>query len=75
MNNMDKMLEQASKRLGTNPESLRGALEKGKMNEIISNLSQQDKERLIAVLSNKELREKLMNSKQAADLMKNMNEK
>lgn len=72
--NMDKLLSAASEKLGTTPEKLKEALEKGNMNEAVANMSEQDKARLNSLLKNKELMEKLMNSKQAQEIKKNLDE-
>lgn len=75
MNNMDKMLANASKMLGTNPEKLKSAIEKGSINDIMGNMSPEDAKKLKSVIGNKSMLEKLMKSPQAIELMKQMGHK
>ncbi len=72
-NNMEKMLRIVSMKLGTSPEQLKKALEQGRMNDIVAGMNEQDRQRLTALLSNKALLNRIMNSSQAAELMKNFN--
>lgn len=58
-NSFEKLLNAASQKLGSTPEQLRQALEKGDIQALSANLSKSDKEKLRAVLSNKELMNKL----------------
>lgn len=60
--NYEKLIEAASRKLGTSSEKLKQALEKGDMKSLTQSLSKQDKEKLRAVLANKELLEKLKNA-------------
>lgn len=55
----EMLIEMASKKLGTSPDMLRKTLEKGDMKALSQGLSKSDKEKLRAVLSNRELMEKL----------------
>ncbi len=70
--NMEKMIEAASKKLGTSPDSLKSALNSGNTEEILSRLSDSDKEKLNALLKNPALREKLMKSPEAEKIIRMM---
>lgn len=72
MNGMsyDKLIEAASKKLGTSPEQLRKTLENGDMKALSQSLSQSDKEKLRAILANKELMQKLKSASSPEDVMK-----
>ena len=68
--NYDKLIEAASKKLGTSPEQLRKTLENGDMKTLSQGLSQSDKEKLRAILANKELMQKLKSASSPEDVMK-----
>lgn len=68
--NMEKLFESASQKLGTTPEKLKEALEKGDINQAVQNMSEEDKQRLNSLLNNKQLMEKLMKSKKAEEIIK-----
>ncbi len=68
--NYDKLIEAASQKLGTSPSQLRQTLEKGDMKALSQGLSKSDKEKLRAILSNKELMQKLKNASTPEDIMK-----
>lgn len=70
--NMEKMIEAASKKLGTSPEKLKSALDSGNTDEVMSNLSSGDREKLNALLKNPMLREKLLKSPEAEKIIKMM---
>ncbi len=70
--NMEKMLEMASKKLGTSPDKLKSAIEKGSFDGVLGNLSKEDTQKLMQVMNNPELREKLMKSPEAMALFKKM---
>lgn len=70
--NMEKMLEMASRKLGTSPEKLKAAIEKGSFDGVLGNLSKEDAQKLMQVMNNPELREKLMKSPEAMALLKKM---
>ena len=58
-NDYNKLLQAASAKLGTSPEQLRKALERGDMASLTASLSKADKDKLRMILSNKALMEKL----------------
>ena len=74
-NNYDKLIEAASKKLGTSPESLKQTLEKGDMKALASGLSKSDKEKLRAVLQNEELMRKLKSASSPDDVMRILGKK
>lgn len=74
-NNYDKLIEAASKKLGTSPENLKQTLEKGDMKALAAGLSKSDKEKLRAVLSNEELMKKLKSASSPDDVMRILGKK
>ena len=74
-NNYDKLIEAASKKLGTSPESLKQTLEKGDMKALAAGLSKSDKEKLLAVLQNEELMRKLKSASSPDDMMRILGKK
>lgn len=73
--NYSKMLEMASKKLGTSPEALKSSLEKGNIEQFTSSLSDSDKQKLKVLIQNPKLAEQFLNSKQAQDMMKKYDDK
>ncbi|MDE7192503.1 MAG: hypothetical protein K2O14_00900 [Oscillospiraceae bacterium] len=69
-NSFEKLLNAASEKLGSTPEKLRQTLEKGDVKSLSANLSKSDKEKLRAVLSNKELMSKLKGASTPEELLK-----
>lgn len=74
-NNYDKLIEAASKKLGTSPENLKQTLEKGDMKALAAGLSKSDKEKLRAVLQNEELMQKLKSASSPDDVMRILSKK
>lgn len=68
--NFEKLVNAASKKLGTSPEKLRKTLEKGDVKALSAGLSKADKDKLRAVLANEELMKKLKGASNPEDLMK-----
>ena len=73
--NLDKMIDAASRKLGTTPEKLRKTLESGDMKTLSASLSKSDKEKLRAVLANEELVNKLKKASDPQDVMRILNNK
>ena len=73
--NLDKMIDAASRKLGTTPEKLRKTLEAGDMKTLSASLSKSDKEKLRAVLANEELVNKLKKASDPQDVMRILNNK
>lgn len=73
MNNlsMELMLQMVSTRLGTSPDKLRAALEKGDLGEITSGMSEEEKDRFEKSL-NKERFQEMLNSPQFQELAKKL---
>ncbi len=69
-NNFEKLVNAASKKLGTSPDSLRKALEKGDVKALSASLSKSDKEKLRAVLANEELMRKLKGASNPEDVIR-----
>ena len=68
--NYEKLLNSASRKLGSTPEALKRALDKGDVKALSAGLSKQDKEKLRAVLANKELMAKLKSASSPEDIMR-----
>lgn len=75
MNSMEKMLKTVGVRLGMSPESLMGALEKGDMNSILSNMKPNDKQKIKSILESGTAMETILKNKQAAAVMQQMGKK
>ncbi len=73
--NMDNLIGAASKRLNTSPEELKKSLESGDIKALSKTLSKSDKEKLRAILANKELMNKLQSASKPEDVMKLLNNK
>lgn len=69
---MDKIIEILAKKLGVSPEKLKKAIRNGNINEIADDMRKEDHEQLKSVMNNAELREKLINSENAAEIIKKM---
>lgn len=71
--NFEKLVNAASKKLGTSPENLKRTLEKGDVKALSASLSKSDKEKLRSVLANEELMKKLKNASDPNDVMRILN--
>ena len=67
---LQKLLNVAAQRLGTQPEQLKQQAENGKLQKMLNNLNANDAANLQQVLSDKEAANKLLNSPQAQVLLK-----
>lgn len=67
------MLNTVSNKLGISPEKLREALKTGDISIALQNMPKKDAEKLKAILGNPEMIKKVMNSKQAQEIKKNLN--
>lgn len=65
-----QLINSASQKLGTSPEKLRQNLEKGDVKALSASLSKSDKEKLRAVLANKELMSKLKSASNPEEIMR-----
>lgn len=68
---LNMLLKMAGKKLGTDPETLRKALENGNADALLKQSKGQN-DQLKQVLSNPELASKLMDSPQAKELLKKL---
>lgn len=68
--NLDKLIEAASRKLGTSPEKLKSTLESGDMQSLSAGLTKADKAKLRAVLANEELMKKLKNVSDPQEMMR-----
>ncbi len=68
--NYDDLLSAAGKKLGITPDRLRGALEKGDIKALSGSLTKADKEKLRAVLADKELMKRLKNASSPEEVMR-----
>lgn len=66
----EALIQAASKKLGTTPEKLRASLGSGDIAALSANLSREDKEKLRAVLADKELMQRLRNASSPEDIIK-----
>lgn len=73
--NMDNLLGAASKQLNTSPEELMKSLRNGDIKALSKSLSKSDKEKLRAILANKELMNKLKSVSDPEDVLKLLNNK
>ncbi len=66
----DKLINAASKKLGSSPDKLKSTLEKGDISALSSGLSKSDKAMLRSVLSDKELMAKLKSAGSPEEVIK-----
>lgn len=71
---MEKMIELASKKLGISSEKLKHSLETGNVEDMLGNMRKEDAEKLKSVMNNPSVKEKLLKSPEAANIIKKMNE-
>lgn len=67
---MNDLINQASKNLGTNPQTLKKQIENGKLEEIMKKLPPQQAKNFQNILNNPEMAKKLMQMPQAKMIMK-----
>ncbi|MCH5206812.1 MAG: hypothetical protein J1F09_07635 [Oscillospiraceae bacterium] len=67
--NFEKLVDAASRKLGTSPEKLKKTLESGDVKALSASLSKSDKEKLRAVLANEELMKKLKKASTPDEVM------
>lgn len=71
---MEKMIELASKKLGISSEKLKHSLETGSVEDMLGNMRKEDAEKLKSVMNNPSVKEKLLKSPEAANIIKKMNQ-
>ena len=74
MNNMNKMIEVISDRLGVDKATLSDAANSGSADKLLSALSPQDAEKLRSMLSDKAATQKLLQSERVQKLIKKLSE-
>lgn len=72
---VDQLLQAASKKLGVPSEQLRSELESGKYDKVLKNMSQKDSAMLQKVMQNPKMMEKLISSPQAKALYQKLSGK
>lgn len=70
MDNLENLLKITAQRLGTTPDELKKAAASGEMGKLLSGANAQDTEAMNKVLGDPEAAKKLLNSKEAQNLMK-----
>lgn len=73
--NIEKMIALVSKKLGIPEEKLKASLEKGNIDDMLSDMKKEDAEKLKSVMNNSASKEKLLNSPEAESIMKKMGQK
>lgn len=71
---MEKMIELASKKLGISAEKLKKSLETGNVDDMLINMKKEDADKLKSVMNSPKLKEKMLNSAEAVNIIKKMNE-
>lgn len=66
----EKLIQAASRKLGSTPDQLRRTLEKGDVTSLAQGLTPADRQKLRAVLENKELMAKLKSAGSAEEIMR-----
>lgn len=70
--NMEKMIKTVSEKLGISEDKLKTALVKGNIEDMLSDMRKEDAEKLKTVMNNKTVKDKLLNSAEAEQIMKKM---
>ena len=69
-NELNKLLQTAAERLGTDPQSLKQKAESGELSQLLSQLSPRDSQKMQQVLSDPQAANKLLSTPQAQALLK-----
>ena len=69
-NELNKLLQTAAERLGTDPQSLKQKAESGALSQLLSQLSPSDSQKMQQVLSDPQAANKLLSTPQAQALLK-----
>lgn len=70
--NRDDLINFASQKLNIDKESTKKAINENKGEELLSKLSQKDKEKVSKVMQDPELTKKILSSPQAMSILKNL---
>ena len=69
---VDNLLEKVSKYLGKTPKEVKSAAKEGNISSILDNLSKNDAESIKKIMNDKDLTEKLLSTKEAQKLVKDV---
>lgn len=72
---IQKMLEITSKKLGTTPDKLKSALEKGEVNKLAANLNPRDKAKMKEVLKNPAIAKEVKKSDKMQKIIEDLDKK
>ena len=72
--NMEKMIQLASSKLGVSPEMLKRTLESGNVEDMLGSMRKEDADKLKNLMNSPSARDKLLNSPEAAKIIKKMQE-
>jgi hypothetical protein len=70
--NVENLLNKVSKYLGKNPEEIKNAAKNGNIKSVLSNLSSKDAKNIEKIVTDKNLAEKLLSTKEAQKLVKDV---
>ncbi len=68
--NLNDMINTISKKLGTNPEKLKQAVQSGNANEVLKNTGTEEAQKVEKILSDKDVASKLLSTPKAQQLFK-----
>ena len=68
-NNQDKLISSAAKHLGTDPSTIKSAVESGSYDKLLNSMKPEDAAKIKNLLSDREKTERLMNSPQVKEFM------
>lgn len=71
-NELEKLLQIASQRLGTTPQQLKQGAENGTLADMIAGMNPTDAQNLQRVLNDRDAAQKLLSSPEAQELMKRL---
>ena len=71
-NNVENLLNKVSKYLRKNPEEVKKAVKDGNIKGVLSNLSSKDANNIEKIITDKNLAEKLLSTKEAQKLVKDV---
>lgn len=69
---MNSLIEMLSQRLNAEPEQVKDALEKGKLDKVLMNMDQKQASKISAILSDPEQSKKVLSTPQAQALIKKL---
>ena len=68
-NQLDRLLQQAARQLGTSPEQLKNAAQNGQLEQLVAGMNAGDASKFKQVLSDKDAANKLLSTPQAQKLL------